>query len=374
MRGQKIKVAFFIGSLNRGGTETLVLDSFRRQAEAPYDSILIYRNEGDLSDAYHATGVPMFQIKPKGLKLGYIKKIKQLLKQEEVTILHAQTLLNALLGVFCTCFSHVKLVASFHGFRYSFMERVKTHIVMWFADASIFVSEYVRDWYIKHTVLTPRNRCHLVYNGIDFSKFEKEYAIPDFLTKTSSESSSCVNLVMVGNFVKGRSQSFVCEVVNALVDRGVSSFRLFFIGKRVASAFERYDTCVRYCKEHALLDRNVFFLGGRDDVPAILQHADAFIYASEHDTFGIAVVEAMAAGLPVVVNDWEVMKEITDRGALATLYQTGDVADCVEKMEHLLSDSEAFKRKARMLETQVRERYSIQTHIQNLNKVYEAVV
>lgn len=374
MRGQKIKVAFFIGSLNRGGTETLVLDSFRRQAEAPYHTILIYRNEGDLSNAYHATGVPMFQIKPKGLKLGYITKIRQLLRQEGVTVLHAQTLLNALLGIFCTCFSHVKLVASFHGFRYSFTERLKTHVVMWFANASIFVSEYVRDWYIKHTFLTPRNRCHLVYNGIDFSKFEKEYAVPDFLTKASSDSSSGLNWVMVGNFVKGRSQSFVCEVVNALVERGVSGFRLFFVGKRVASAPERYDSCVRYCREHGLLDRNVFFLGGRDDVPAILQHADAFIYSSEHDTFGIAVVEAMAAGLPVVVNDWEVMKEITEKGNWATLYRTGDVADCVEKMEQLLLDLEANKRNARLLAPQVKERYSIQTHIQNLNKVYEAVV
>lgn len=369
-----MKVAFFIGSLNRGGTETLLLDAFRKQKNAPFDSILVYRNEGDLSDAYRATGVPMFRIKPQGLKIGYIMKIRKLLRQERVSVLHAQTLLNALLGVFCVCCSRVKLVASFHGFRYSFVERINTHVVMWGANASVFVSKYVRDWYIKHTVLTPRKRCHLVYNGIDLSKFAPCYSAPDFLIETSSVSSSCKNLVMVGNFVKGRSQFFLCEAVNALVERGIGGFCVFFIGKRVASAPDRYDDCVRYCREHGLLDKRVFFLGGRNDVPAILQYADAFVYYSEHDTFGIAVVEAMAAGLPVIVNDWDVMKEITEDGALATLYRTGDVADCVEKIEHLLSDSDAYKRKAKMLTAKVKERFSIETHIQNLNRVYESVV
>ncbi|MBR5378414.1 MAG: glycosyltransferase family 4 protein [Bacteroidales bacterium] len=374
MSGQKKKVAFFIGSLNRGGTETLVLDSFRRSAEAPYESMLIYRNEGELSDAYRATGVPLFQIVPWGIKIGYVTRIRKLLKEEKVDILHAQTLLNALLGIFCVCFSRVKLVASFHGFRYSLTERIKTHIVMWFANASVFVSGYVRDWYIKHTVFAPRNRCHLVYNGIDFSKFDQNYVTPDFMENNYSNSSNCMNLVMVGNFVKGRSQIFLCEAVNALVEQGVGNFRLFFVGKRVASAPERYDNCVNYCRDHGILDKSVFFLGGRNDVPAILQHADAFIYSSEHDTFGIAVVEAMAAGLPVIVNDWDVMREITEDGALATLYRTGDVADCAEKIEQLFSGIEECKRLAKASSVQVRERFSIEAHIQNLNKVYEAVV
>ena len=73
-----MKVAYFIGGLNRGGTETLVLDSFRKNRSAPFESILVYRNDGELSESYCATGVPMFRIKPKGLKLAYIPQIRKL--------------------------------------------------------------------------------------------------------------------------------------------------------------------------------------------------------------------------------------------------------------------------------------------------------
>ena len=162
-----MKVAYFIGSLNRGGTETLVLDTFRNKEGTVYEPILIYRNEGELSDAYYETRVPMFRVNSTGNKLKYILKLRRLLREEKVDILHTQTHFNAFLGVFCTCFSGVRLVATFHGFAPTFVDKMFTQFALWYADASVFVSKYVCDWYLKHTFITPRERCHVVYNGID---------------------------------------------------------------------------------------------------------------------------------------------------------------------------------------------------------------
>lgn len=368
-----MKVAFFIGGLNIGGTETMVLDSFRKKSAAPFESILIYRNDGELSEQYRATGVPMFRIKPQGSKLGYICELRRLLKREKVDILHTQTLLNALLGLFCVCFSRVKLVASFHGFRYSRIERFYTHLVLWYADACVFVSGFVKDWYLKNTRFAPEKRCHVVYNGIDFSKFDQDYPLPDFLKSTEVSASGVANFVMVGNFVSGRSQIMMCKAANALVKRGTDRFRLFFVGKRSDIFPKRFDNCVKYCREQGLLDKKVFFLGGRGDVPAILQNVDGFVYSTDHDTFGIAVVEAISVGLPVVVNDWEVMKEITKNGEMAMLYKTRDVADCADKVEYLLNNIEECKQKAKVAAAHVRELYGIERHILNLNSVYESV-
>ena len=218
MEGKKKKIAFFIGSLNRGGTETLVLDTFRCKETAQYESILIYRSEGELSEAYHTTDVPMFRIKPPRFKFGYITKLRRLLIEEGVDILHTQTHLNAFLGVFCTCFSNVKLVVTFHGFTLSFLDRVYTQLGLWFADASIFVSKYVQDWYLKHTIFAPRKRCYVVYNGIDFSKFDKKYDIPDFLKNDIIVSTETIKLAMVGNFSSARSQILLCQALKRIKD------------------------------------------------------------------------------------------------------------------------------------------------------------
>ena len=366
-----MKVAYFIGSLNRGGTETLVLDTFRRKEVLPYECILIYRSEGELSEAYRATGVPMFRVKPPKFKIGYVTKLRRLLKEEEADVLHTQTHLNAFLGVFCTCFSRVKLVVTYHGFTLSFLDRVYTQLGLWCADASVFVSNYVQDWYLKRTLYAPRKRCHVVYNGIDFSKFEKEYDAPDFLKKDVESSLGTIKMAMVGNFSTARSQILLCQAIKALKERNAGDVRLFLVGKKTNADPEVFDNCVNYCRENGLLDKSVFFLGGRSDVPAILQHMDAFVYATNRDTFGIAVIEAVASGLPAIVNDWEVMKEVTNNGEWASLYKTMDVKDCADKIEEFLKNKEQRKEAALRNAEAVRQRFSIENHIRNLNEVYE---
>ncbi len=369
-----MKVAYFIGGLNRGGTEMLVLDTLRTKDGGVYESILIYRSGGELSDAYHETGVPMFCIKPKGNKLRYIRELRRLLKDEKIDILHTQTHLNAFLGLFCTCFSGVKLVATFHGFAPTAIDKVFTQIALWGADASVFVSNYVRDWYLKHTVFTSRKRCHVVYNGIDFSKFDKNYHIPDFLERTTGTMSGNVNMVMVGNFSSGRSQLFLCQALKTLIDRCTCDFKFFFVGKKTDAEPEIFDNCVNYCRENGILDTSVFFVGGRSDVPAILQHVDAFVYSTNRDTFGIAVIEAVASGLPAIVNDWGVMKEVTENGRFAALFKTLDVEDCANKMEELIVGIEQGKEKARINAEVVRQYFGIDNHIRNLCDVYNKVV
>ena len=204
---------------------------------------------------------------------------------------------------------------------------------------------------------------------MDFSKLDT--IIPDATHPVRLEK-DCLNMVMVGSFRGVRSHSFICEVADALNRKGFP-FNLYFVGRRDASEYHLYDRCVEYCNVHGLSGR-VHFMGNRSDIPYLLKQMDLFLYASNQDTFGIAVLEAMAAELPVIVNDWAVMKEITDNGTLADLYQTGNVEDCLSKIlsfQQLFDqDKEKIEQKSRSIAHVVRERYSIEKHIQNLNSVY----
>lgn len=102
----------------------------------------------------------------------------------------------------------------------------------------------------------------------------------------------------------------------------------------------------------------------------IYRSLNIFAYSTDHDTFGIAVAEAMAAGVPVLVNDYVVMQEITDNGNLATLYKTGDPTDGAEKLKSIIDNLATYKTKASGSANQVRTKYSIEQHIAALNVVY----
>lgn len=100
---------------------------------------------------------------------------------------------------------------------------------------------------------------------------------------------------------------------------------------------------------------------------------DAFVYAMAHDTFGIAVVEALANGLPVIVNDWGVMREVTHDGEWRTLYRTADIKDCADAIMSLLKNIDNAKKKAKETIQIVRKAYSIGAHINRLYEVYRGL-
>ena len=377
-----MKVAFFIGSLNRGGTETLILDVCRNHRVTPFEVLLIYRNEGELSEQYRQTGVQMVRLKPKhGRYLSYLMAMRQMLKCEKVDILHAQTLTNSVFSFFCTQRLPIKVITTFHGFPVGRFANPMTRFVMRHSDMLFYVSDYVREWYIKRYGLGA-DKSFTVYNGVGFDKLDAEYPTPDFLKKTdppqavldchAADPSPRIRLAMIGNFVSGRAQNSLLRCIHQLVLAGTRNFDFYFVGKRVDSEPERYDDCVRYVEDNGLTD-NVHFVGSRGDVPAILQHIDGFVYSTDHDTFGIAVVEAMAAGVPVVVNDWAVMKEITNNGQWGTLYKTNDAKNGAKVIADLIQKNQQYKQQAKQTAIQVRQTFSIEQHIARLYELYQII-
>ena len=97
---------------------------------------------------------------------------------------------------------------------------------------------------------------------------------------------------------------------------------------------------------------------------------DAFVYSTEHDTFGIAVVEAMAAGIPVFVNDWGVMREISEDGKYAKLYESKNEQDLLSKFLLFYNNKESYKTYAKDTVLRVRSLYSIEKHLDNLSCIY----
>ncbi len=71
-------------------------------------------------------------------------------------------------------------------------------------------------------------------------------------------------------------------------------FSFLFIGGKEKNNPHLYYECLAFCEENQISD-NVIFLGSRPDAQVIIPQLDAFIYSSDHDTFGISVIEAIAS-------------------------------------------------------------------------------
>jgi glycosyltransferase involved in cell wall biosynthesis len=373
-----IKVAYLLGSLNRGGTETLLLDVFRNAGKSGLHAIGIYRKPGVLESDFLNTGIEMKYIPDSKNPIKYILRLRNHLLNYQIEIVHAQQPIDAFYA-YMACFGlKIKCVLTFHG--YDFTEKaLGKHILNFIirkTDRNIFVSDTQRQYYEKKYKLDS-NKQKVVYNGISF---EKLGLTPDQTLSRPLDANlrNELNLTQdtlligaVGNFNEVRDQMTTCRFLKLLSDQQLD-FHFVFVGKRVENSPNLYDNCVDYCIQNKLIKR-VSFLGVRNDVPQILKELEAFVYSTDHDTFGIALVEAMAVSIPVFVNDWGVMQEITALGKYASLYKTKDETDLLRQFLLFLQNKPAHQQKAKNAAEYVCKKFSIENHIHQLKGLYSSL-
>ena len=102
----------------------------------------------------------------------------------------------------------------------------------------------------------------------------------------------------------------------------------------------------------------VRLLGARDDVPELMG-GDIVIHASNSEGFGMVVVEAMAAGVPVIATDIPACREVLDGGRCGLLVPPGDSTAMAEAIRKILDDEALRARLVQAASERVRSHYHV---------------
>lgn len=360
-----MKVAYMIGSINRGGTETLILDVLKRAKELPFKCVFLHRHGGEMEDEFKKVEeVREYMLTPRhGNYIKYLFQLRKILKEESVDIVHAQFWLDCIYAKLATIFTDVPIILSFHGFFLKTgLQRVMTYISILFADQIIFVSDFEKKMYEDHYGKCLRKKSHVVYNGVDFNKIICRI-------DEQERDSECINICMIGSFGGVRNHEEMLKIVAQVKLRINKRINFYIVGGVAKNGKKIFETCLTEME----MIPDVFYMGVRNDVPDLLSKMDAYFYSTREDTFGISVVEAIASELPVLVNDNPVMKEITDNGELALLYETGNIEDGVQKAETLICNINDYKILSKKNAKKIREKFSIERHIHCLCNIYQLI-
>ena len=103
------------------------------------------------------------------------------------------------------------------------------------------------------------------------------------------------------------------------------------------------NECEKLCYELGLKD-HVLFLGVRTDVPSLLKTADISVVSSHWEGFGLAAVEGMAVGKPVIASNVDGLYGVVNDAGV--LFEKGNAIELAKKIETLLSDENYYKKVA----------------------------
>jgi len=191
------------------------------------------------------------------------------------------------------------------------------------SDAVTAVSESLKAATFEHFKIT--RDIHVISNFV-VPESKKSVFSEHMRLKYASDGERII--CHISNFRKVKRVDDVVRVF-ALLNKAIPS-KLILVG----DGPERY-LCERLCREFNLCDK-VIFLGKVRDTTHVLEIADVFLLPSETESFGLAALEAMAVGVPVISSNTGGIPEVNIHGFSGYLSNVGDVEDMAKNMIHLL--------------------------------------
>jgi L-malate glycosyltransferase len=230
---------------------------------------------------------------------------------------------------------NIPVITTLHGTDITLVGRDKTYApVVTFSinesDAITAVSQNLRDETFKHFKI--EKEIEVIVNFVDVSRFNRKPI--DAFKKVIAPNGERI-FMHASNFRKIKRVQDVVQIF-AEVNKQIPS-KLVFVG----DGPER-STAEDLARELGVCD-DVRFLGKQEQMEDILAIADLFLLTSEYESFGLAALEAMAAGVPVISTNAGGLGEINIPGETGFLSDVGDIASMSQQAITILKDDATLK-------------------------------
>jgi len=236
----------------------------------------------------------------------------------------------------------IPVITTLHGTDITLVGRDKTYApVVTFSinqsDAITAVSSNLRDETYKNFPI--RKNIEVIRNFVDVKRFRKK-PIDAFRKVIAPDNERIVT--HASNFRRLKRVDDVVKIF-AEINKALPS-KLLLVG----DGPER-PMAESLCRDLDICD-DVRFVGRQEQIEEILAISDLFLLPSDYESFGLAALEAMAAGVPVISTNAGGLPEINVQGKTGFLSQVGNVQEMASNAIHLLQDDsllEQFKNNAK---------------------------
>src|ERR1043166_8531165 len=296
------------------------------------------------------------------LNLKGILKLARFVRNHDIDIIHAHIARDyPLSAMIAWRAGRVSLVLTRHVlFRLSKIHRLTFRRV----SRVIAVSKAVADGLYAQRLFDP-DKIVLIHNGIDVESFSRAGHRP-----VTGEKRFRVGMIGHLAAIKGQAD-LICAAAAICKHRDDVEFVL--AGEDKTRSGENRRQLERLISK-LQLSGHVRLVGWVDDVDRFLGDLDLFVSPAHSEPFGLSIIEAMAAGVPVIASSSEGAREIIESGISGLLIGIGDVGALRQAISTLLDDSElreSFIRKAR---ESVREKFSLNRMVTDTERVYRQAI
>jgi glycosyltransferase involved in cell wall biosynthesis len=317
MSMSKLNVLHIIDSLGLGGAEKVLIGAVNGLPE--FQHHIVYLQEPDTLAKRLPSSSIVYKLNYKS-KFDIIRCILDLRKYIEdnnIQVVHSHLFLSTLIARLA-CPQNVKLFTTIHSLS-SKNYFAESKIAGWLEKLTYNKSHHMIA--ICDEVFKDYNKCigikgpySVLYNYVEDIYCKKEYRKMNF--------TDTLRLVAVGNLRKPKNYSFLIEAFKKMpANVSLDIYGSGPLQNELQKGIEKFKLNIRLC-------------GVREDIHNVLPEYDAFIMSSVFEGQPISLLEAMAGGMPAILSDIPVLREVTSNKAI--FYSLENTDDLIQKINAIL--------------------------------------
>ena len=381
----KINILHIIDALNHGGAQQLLLLIAKFTPKDKYDvTVCVLQENNEIRPRFETENIKVVSLgkkrcsifNPSGF-LSYIfsvlKEIKDICRKKNIQVIQCHLSDAEFLGIIAgRIYGIDRIITTVHSSsllpqRSSFSPRnrlriIVTRILYRFTSSVIAVSSETASNIQKVFRVSSEKIC-TIPNRIDVGSFKKNSMVsPGDVFPGLAEEHRI--LCMVGRLMPPKGQAYLLGAVKMLCPE-YPGLRLLLVGD--GDMRKEFENLSRKLE----IQEKVIFLGSRDDIPEILAISEIFVLSSLWEGISLALIEAMAAGKPIVATDIPGNRELIRHGENGLLVTKEDSEALAYALKGLLDNPSRARRLGDKAYQEAKARFDISLTIRELEKIWD---
>lgn len=292
------------------------------------------------------------------------RQLHRFIKRHEIDVVHAHMARDYSLAAYAAGrSSSTKLVVT----RHVLFELNRLHRRM-LAQARVIAVSAAVARSLKEQRLVNDSQIFLVPNGIDVERFDR--ALESFdRSRFLAAKNLPAETLLVGSIGELRTLKRHDDFIRAAAKVESPLVHFILAGIDTTQTGEIRKQLEQLVSDSGLSDR-FHFLGWLDNAAEVLCALDVFVSASETESFGLAIAEAMAARTAVVASATEGAQEVVEDQVTGLIVPIGNVEQLAEAINLLLRETERREEMASASASAVREKFSLTRMVDQIESVY----
>ncbi len=298
------------------------------------------------------------------------KQVKSLIEKNDYEFIHCHSPIGGVVGRLVGKVSHTKVMYTAHGFHFFKGAPIRNWIVFYPIEkflskwTDILITINKEDYSLANKKFHMKAVYYIPGVGVDINRFSTVIKTKSEKRKELQIPQNAFVLLSVGELSARKNQMVVIEALGKIRNE-----EIYYV---IAGKGELYDEYERKASEYEI-GKQLILLGPRTDIDELCVAADVFVHPSIREGLGIAPLEAMAAGLPLISSYVNGIKDYTKDGetgcCIKNPMDVEEVKTAIIKMktDHLFRNSVAEKNK------EVVKKFSLDASKAEMETIYSEI-